>query len=197
MTWMHLYGKARSRIARTHGSVDLRRPRCASLRGRLQHAVGRATSRNPRLHSRPVARIFAVLIIIITGLTLAFGDTSGGFRKLLQVVFGLTIAFAATSFSSPFSVTRAGRWSHDGRIRCAAASIAHGAHLPGRRTALGCGIEWHPGRGRRDWPAAMDSGAAAVDRRAFPRRVGCQERSAVRGRVLASHETQVVFGHLT
>jgi type IV secretion system protein TrbC len=46
----------------------------------------------------PVAKIFAVLIIIITGLTLAFGDTSGGFRKLLQVVFGLTIAFAALSF---------------------------------------------------------------------------------------------------
>jgi type IV secretion system protein TrbC len=50
----------------------------------------------------PVAKIFAVLIIIITGLTLAFGDTSGGFRKLLQVVFGLTIAFAATSFFLTF-----------------------------------------------------------------------------------------------
>lgn len=50
----------------------------------------------------PVARIFAVLIIIVTGLTLAFGDTSGGFRKLLQVVFGLTIAFAATSFFLTF-----------------------------------------------------------------------------------------------
>jgi type IV secretion system protein TrbC len=46
----------------------------------------------------PVARILAVLVIVITGLTLAFGDASGGFRKLLQVVFGLTIAFAATSF---------------------------------------------------------------------------------------------------
>jgi type IV secretory pathway VirB2 component (pilin) len=46
----------------------------------------------------PVVRIFAVLIIAITGLTLAFGDTSGGFRKLIQVVFGLSIAFAATSF---------------------------------------------------------------------------------------------------
>ena len=30
----------------------------------------------------PVARIIAVIIIIVTGLTLAFGDTSGGFRKL-------------------------------------------------------------------------------------------------------------------
>ena len=31
----------------------------------------------------PVAKIIAVMIIIITGLTLAFGDTSGGARKLL------------------------------------------------------------------------------------------------------------------
>jgi len=50
----------------------------------------------------PVARIIAVIIIIITGLSLAFGDTSGGFRRLLQIVFGLTIAFAATSFFLAF-----------------------------------------------------------------------------------------------
>ena len=31
----------------------------------------------------PVARIVAVIIITLTGLTLAFGETSGGFRKLL------------------------------------------------------------------------------------------------------------------
>ena len=31
----------------------------------------------------PVARIVAVIIIIATGLALAFGDTSGGFRKLI------------------------------------------------------------------------------------------------------------------
>jgi type IV secretory pathway VirB2 component (pilin) len=46
----------------------------------------------------PVARIIAVIVIIITGLTLAFGDTSGGFRRLIQIVFGLSIAFAASSF---------------------------------------------------------------------------------------------------
>ena len=34
----------------------------------------------------PVARIVAVIIIISTGLALAFGDTSGGFRKLIQIV---------------------------------------------------------------------------------------------------------------
>ena len=43
----------------------------------------------------PVAKILAVIIIIVTGLTLAFGDTSGGFRRLIQIVFGLSIAFAA------------------------------------------------------------------------------------------------------
>ncbi len=50
----------------------------------------------------PVARIVAVIIIIATGLTLAFGDTSGGFRKLVQIVFGLSIAFAASSFFLTF-----------------------------------------------------------------------------------------------
>jgi type IV secretion system protein TrbC len=50
----------------------------------------------------PVAKIIAVIIIIITGLTLAFGDTSGGARRLIQIVFGLSIAFAASSFFLSF-----------------------------------------------------------------------------------------------
>jgi len=50
----------------------------------------------------PVAKIIAVIIIIVTGLTLAFGETSGGFRRLIQIVFGLSIAFAASSFFLSF-----------------------------------------------------------------------------------------------
>lgn len=50
----------------------------------------------------PVAKIIAVIIIISTGLALAFGDTSGGFRRLVQIVFGLSIAFAASSFFLSF-----------------------------------------------------------------------------------------------
>jgi type IV secretory pathway VirB2 component (pilin) len=50
----------------------------------------------------PVAKIIAVIIIITTGLTLAFGDTSGGFRRLIQIIFGLSIAFAASSFFLTF-----------------------------------------------------------------------------------------------
>ena len=50
----------------------------------------------------PVSKIVAVIIIIVTGLTLAFGDTSGGFRRLIQVVFGLSIALAASSFFLSF-----------------------------------------------------------------------------------------------
>jgi len=50
----------------------------------------------------PVARIVAVIVIIVTGLSLAFGDTSGGFRRLIQIVFGLSIAFAASSFFLTF-----------------------------------------------------------------------------------------------
>ena len=38
----------------------------------------------------PVAKVVSVIIIVITGLTLAFGETSGGFRRLIQIVFGLS-----------------------------------------------------------------------------------------------------------
>ena len=50
----------------------------------------------------PVAKIIAVLIIIGTGLALAFGENSGGMRRLIQIVFGLSIAFAAGSFFITF-----------------------------------------------------------------------------------------------
>ena len=52
----------------------------------------------------PVAKIMAVavIVIIVTGLTLAFSESSGGFRRLIQIVFGLSIAFAASSFFLSF-----------------------------------------------------------------------------------------------
>ena len=51
----------------------------------------------------PVAKIVAVIIIIVTGLTLAFGDSSGAASGgLVQIVFGLSIAFAASSFFLSF-----------------------------------------------------------------------------------------------
>ena len=50
----------------------------------------------------PVAKVISVIVIIVTGLTLAFGETGGGFRRLIQIVFGLSIAFAASSFFLSF-----------------------------------------------------------------------------------------------
>jgi type IV secretion system protein VirB2 len=50
----------------------------------------------------PVAKIFATIVIISTGLMLAFGEVSGGFRRLIQICFGLSIAFAASSFFLSF-----------------------------------------------------------------------------------------------
>ncbi len=50
----------------------------------------------------PVAKIVAVIIIISSGLALAFGESSGGMRRLIQIVFGLSIAFAASSFFLTF-----------------------------------------------------------------------------------------------
>jgi type IV secretion system protein TrbC len=50
----------------------------------------------------PVVKVVAVIIIIVTGLSLAFGDGGGGFRRLIQIVFGLSIAFTASSFFLSF-----------------------------------------------------------------------------------------------
>ncbi len=50
----------------------------------------------------PVAKVVSVIVIVITGLTLAFGESSSGFRRLIQIVFGLSIAFAASSFFLSF-----------------------------------------------------------------------------------------------
>ena len=50
----------------------------------------------------PVAKTLSIIIIVATGLTMAFGETSSGAKKMLQIVFGLSIAFAASSFFLSF-----------------------------------------------------------------------------------------------
>ncbi len=102
MTPSRLYGDTRTRIAGTAAFL---------LYGLLAAPAYAAGSQMPWeaplqkvLDSveGPVAKIIAVIIIITTGLTLAFGDSSGGFRKLIQIIFGLSIAFAASSFFLSF-----------------------------------------------------------------------------------------------
>ncbi|MBH9238923.1 TrbC/VirB2 family protein [Pseudomonas aeruginosa] len=104
----HLSGLARLRsLARPAGQGLLRAALLLFLAGTAQ-AAGSSMPWEGPLQSilesiqGPVARIVAVIIIIATGLALAFGDTSGGFRKLIQIVFGLSIAFAASSFFLSF-----------------------------------------------------------------------------------------------
>ena len=50
----------------------------------------------------PVAKIIAVIIIIVTGYRWRSAIPRGGFRRLIQIVFGLSIAFAASSFFLSF-----------------------------------------------------------------------------------------------
>ena len=50
----------------------------------------------------PVVKSGAVFLIVVTGLTMAFGDMGGGFKKLIQVIFGISVAFGATSFFLSF-----------------------------------------------------------------------------------------------
>lgn len=100
--WYRMYGNARIRWATWLGLLV-----AALLTGPAQAAGSNMPWEVP-LQSildsiqGPVARIVAVIIIVVTGLTLAFGDTSGGFRRLIQIVFGLSIAFAASSFFLTF-----------------------------------------------------------------------------------------------
>ena len=98
-----LLNRARRRAC--HGfDLRLRRARHrAGLCRRLQHALGAAARRRSwNSIQGPVAKVISVIVIIVTGLTLAFGETSGGFRRLIQIVFGLSIAFAASSFFLTF-----------------------------------------------------------------------------------------------
>src|SRR3546814_15503843 len=46
----------------------------------------------------PVAQIVAVIILIVPGLTLAFGESAGGFRRPIQIIFGLSIPSPARPF---------------------------------------------------------------------------------------------------
>jgi type IV secretion system protein VirB2 len=102
MTALRLYMKSRVRLCIAS----------ALLTVLLQAGVARAAGANMPWEAPlqsildsvqgPVAKIIAVIVIIVTGLSLAFGDTSGGFRRLIQIVFGLSIAFAASSFFLTF-----------------------------------------------------------------------------------------------
>ena len=102
MTLSRFYGTARTRIAGTAALL------ICGLLSAPAYAAGSQMPWEAPLQKvldsveGPVAKIIAVIIIITTGLTLAFGDSSGGFRKLIQIIFGVSIAFAASSFFLSF-----------------------------------------------------------------------------------------------
>src|SRR5260370_31419353 len=50
----------------------------------------------------PGAKVISVIVIIMTGLTLAFGETSGRFPRLIQIAFGPSFAFPASPFFLSF-----------------------------------------------------------------------------------------------
>ena len=48
----------------------------------------------------PVARVFILLAIIVTGIMTAFGEHGSGFKKIMGIAFGGSIVLGATSFVS-------------------------------------------------------------------------------------------------
>lgn len=45
----------------------------------------------------PVAKILGVIVIVIAGFGIAFGEAGSGMRRVFQIVLGLSIAFTASS----------------------------------------------------------------------------------------------------
>ena len=45
----------------------------------------------------PVAKVLGVTAIVLAGFGIAFGEASGGLRRIFQIVLGLSIAFTASS----------------------------------------------------------------------------------------------------
>jgi type IV secretory pathway VirB2 component (pilin) len=107
MTISRFYGKAQSRFSASTlplicgAALIAAWPQAALASGSSMPWEGPLQSILESIEG-PVAKIIAVIVIIVTGLSLAFGDNSGGFRKLIQIVFGLSIAFAASSFFLSF-----------------------------------------------------------------------------------------------
>ncbi|WP_302478851.1 TrbC/VirB2 family protein [Paracoccus yeei] len=80
-----------------------RRPEIAGFLAKAYETLQfKANKTASSAHKINALRVVQAGLIIVTGLTLAFGDTGGGFRRLIQIVFGISIAFAASSFFLSF-----------------------------------------------------------------------------------------------
>ncbi|WP_434152211.1 TrbC/VirB2 family protein (plasmid) [Methylocaldum gracile subsp. desertum] len=48
----------------------------------------------------PVARVFILIAIVVTGIMMAFGEHGSGFKKVMGIAFGGSIVLGAVSFVS-------------------------------------------------------------------------------------------------
>lgn len=48
----------------------------------------------------PVARVFILISIVVTGIMMAFGEHGSGFKKVMGIAFGGAIVLGAVSFVS-------------------------------------------------------------------------------------------------
>ena len=138
----------------------------------------------------PVAKIISVIIITVTGLTLAFGDTS---RRLppadpdrlrpvdrlrrVELLPVLLLASPAERWSDGRD-----RRSRRARLLRAGPSRAHRPDPDGRRAADRRDRQRHARGGDRPRPAALDPRRADLGGRPCRRRLGGEARSAVRRR---------------
>jgi type IV secretory pathway VirB2 component (pilin) len=90
---------------------------------------GQPLQQIPATDRRPGREDIAVLIIT-TGPTRAFGDTSCGFRRLVRIFLGLSIAFAAPMQARPAALMPIG-WEFAARNQLSRADLALARRLAG------------------------------------------------------------------
>jgi type IV secretory pathway VirB2 component (pilin) len=127
----------------------------------------------------PVARAAAVIAIVISGVTIIFGEGGGGMRKLAFVGLGIAIMFAAVSFFLDFlrlrrrggALMRTKPLDEPEDYRMPLRTSLTRPILLGRRAARVCDPQRHGRRGDRLWSAtAVDRLSALGDACKAPRR---------------------------
>ena len=114
----------------------------------------------------PVARVISVTISVITGLTLAFDETSGGFRRLMQIVDGQILhasCIAAAAMRGFVAATWAYGVSRSLSRDNLSLTAEFGVYNPDPRTGLPSGFVFHQRPDRASCPPRQTSHSTSTE----------------------------------